>query len=1310
MQNWDRNRQDVKFKQKLNNVKSTLPKISYATNSGPSIISKKSSNQGNNQNFNNLENLYMNVTYKTKQGSNLSGSNPSSTPTSAGSAHGSIPVLSKTKNNDMKHQNYLKHLLNEFGLSQYLRKLYELGYDDNNVNRIGLMNRKSFQELLNNMKMYPGQSIKMEKLYEYLKQLNLASTMYNTRLIGGRTNMKNVPKKPLTSDTNRRRINTASAHNNVLVNNNIYGNNMNYGNNYLSNYNINNNQSERPKTSTNFKVKPIPRTNYNYQNNNNYNTKSKTLDNNINLNGFVTPNYILSNKNQNDLNNKNPSNNILLNSFKKGDLGYGFYMNNNNIIEDAKNQKIANNNFINNNNEYIMKKDFGNNYPSQNNKEFNKFENINSFPNSNNNYNDEELIEERMTEDIDNMLKYYMVQLNEKLDDSYGSIEDSSLSYNLSLPFAESISNNKKNNNIESKTNTKNNYMNKNTNNNNNNTNANNIHPNSGKIKLPTIKDKQNTSKEIKSDKPEEEAKNRENQVLRNQKKNEKKPENKNLPNTNEKITEIKKDKKEQENKEKESKEKDKKEKEIKEKENKEKEDKEKEKEKEKDKEKDKDKESNTSNIISNNISKISDNINVKAEVKNDSFIDDIILEDDNIANDENKEKGKEKEKENKNIDENKNNNNEVKKEENLPINANINNNNLQDSKEKELDIDENIEIVEDKKEEAEPEIKYGFHGEKTDNENEQPQQTQNERYSLEENIYDNLRLIKSSGGDYLHQNMEKFDIEYMCRCLSLAIMKLLESSKGKQHITDIMEKDNEKFEFFNNLFNSNMDIISDFFGKNKDNKSNEDNTTQKISNLEKLELKENKTVDDNSDITLLKHIKTELDDKLLKDQEIKNKQFKLKNNLADIEKDIKFIDEFFSMGRKRVKNYQNISEQSKNILNKELSYINEVDSEINNTNKTNSIISNNNDKYNTSKHSGNENSNIKELLNENDIIEEEDNKEEDNKEEDNYENEFDDIDKNNNKGNNNDNNNKDIEGKEKKENENEINNELNNKFSSISNINSNDISKKDLIKSEEKKENEKEKEDDLNQNLKIDELIKNNEQIKEELPPINQPNDLLNKNNKEIFESGSMESDYIIDVTTIDKFKAYLLKQAEVFDDDFIYSAMHIPTRKYVPPPDPQVVFEFCANIMILTKMEKEVIIITLLYLERFIFNTGLLLTSRNWRRIIFITMAIASKIWDDDSFENNHFAQVFKHLSIGEINLLERTFLELINYKVYVKCSEYFKYFFIIKSIALKYNYNGVEMIPISVERMMKIQEYAYQMQKRVRKKVNLSNSTKF
>ena len=1298
MQNWDRNRQDVKFKQKLNNVKSTLPKISYANNSGPSIIAKKSSNPQNNQNLNNLENLYINVTYKMKQGPNSSGGQSSSSSTATPQSQGgSIPSITKGKSKDMKRQNYLKHLLNEFGLSQYLRKLYELGYDDNNVYKIGLMNRKAFQELEKNMKMFPGQSIKMEKLYNYLKQLNLANTMYNTRLMGGRAvQMRNTQKKPATCDSNKRRVNTASGHNNIINNNNNnnnninYGyNNMNYGNNYLNNnYNINN-KIERPKTSTNFKMKPIQKMPNNYPTN--MKPKSKTIDNNMNINGLLSPN--MNNRNPNEYNNKN---NILLNSFKKGDLGYGFYMNNNNYFEEEKNKKSGNIDNYNYNfgNDILQKDLLDNNFSSQNSKEFNKFENINSFPNDlNNNYNnnDGEIIEEKMNEDIDNMLKFYMNQLNEKLDDSYGTIEDSSLSHNISIPFPEPISNNNKiniNNNQILKNNNKNIKSDKNDK----------IQQNTGKVKLPSIKEKQNLSKELKNEKNEE--KRNENKSLKSQKKIEQKNDiNKNENKENNKIPQIKKEIE--------------KEKVV---------DKEKEKEKEKINEKEKVNEKNENindnslhKINESNISKIREGVNKKGEFKNDSLIEDIILEDgiDDIIKEENKNKEKEinkeiKKEDNKpeNIKENiKDNNIEIKKEENIPNkNNNINNINnqkeikKQEEKEKDLDIDENIEIIEEKKEEKEPEIKYGFHGEKTDYENQNTQQAQNDRYSLEENIYDNLRLTKSSGGDYLHQNMEKFDIEYMCRCLSLAIMKLLESSKGKQHITDIMEKENEKFEFFNNLFNSNMDIISDFFGKNKDKANNNNESPQIISNLEKLELKENKAVDDNDDITFLKHIKKDIDEKLLKEQEIKNKQFKLKNNLADIEKDIKFIDEFFSMGRKRVKNYQNISEKSKNIMMKELSYINEVDSEINNTNKTNSIISNDKDKNNSSKHSLNENSNMKEILNENEIIKEEDN---DNKkeDEDNYENEFEDDnndDKNENKNDISTNN----ENKDKKDEE-KNNNDLNNKFSSLSNINSN----KDILDTNEKKE------DDINQNLKIDEIIKNNnDNIKEDLPPINQPNDILNKNDKEVFESGSMESDYIIDVTTIDKFKAYLLKQAEVFDDDFIYSAMHIPTRKYVPPPDPQVVFEFCANIMILTKMEKEVIIITLLYLERFIFNTGLLLTSRNWRRIIFITMAIASKIWDDDSFENNHFAQVFKHLSIGEINLLERTFLELINYKVYVKCSEYFKYFFIIKSIALKYNYNGVEMIPISVERMMKIQEYAYQMQKRVRKKVNLSNSTKF
>lgn len=85
-----------------------------------------------------------------------------------------------------------------------------------------------------------------------------------------------------------------------------------------------------------------------------------------------------------------------------------------------------------------------------------------------------------MTEDIDNMLKYYMVQLNEKLDDSYGTVEDSSLSYNVSIPFNEL---NKKQNNIINQQEG----------------NKINLDKNKGKIILPSLNDKDKNKTELKN-------------------------------------------------------------------------------------------------------------------------------------------------------------------------------------------------------------------------------------------------------------------------------------------------------------------------------------------------------------------------------------------------------------------------------------------------------------------------------------------------------------------------------------------------------------------------------------------------------------------------------------------------------------------------------------------------------------------------------------------------------------------------------------------------------------------------------------------
>ena len=62
---------------------------------------------------------------------------------------------------------------------------------------------------------------------------------------------------------------------------------------------------------------------------------------------------------------------------------------------------------------------------------------------------------------------------------------------------------------------------------------------------------------------------------------------------------------------------------------------------------------------------------------------------------------------------------------------------------------------------------------------------------------------------------------------------------------------------------------------------------------------------------------------------------------------------------------------------------------------------------------------------------------------------------------------------------------------------------------------------------------------------------------------------------------------------------------------------------------MEKEATIICLIYLERLLIKSGLGLEPQNWRKITFISLIIANKIWDDESFENENFAQAFPHYS---------------------------------------------------------------------------------
>ena len=77
----------------------------------------------------------------------------------------------------------------------------------------------------------------------------------------------------------------------------------------------------------------------------------------------------------------------------------------------------------------------------------------------------------------------------------------------------------------------------------------------------------------------------------------------------------------------------------------------------------------------------------------------------------------------------------------------------------------------------------------------------------------------------------------------------------------------------------------------------------------------------------------------------------------------------------------------------------------------------------------------------------------------------------------------------------------------------------------------------------------------------------------------------------------------------------------EYQGDPSLEEMYYFCKYVIITGRMEKEIPILCLVYIERFLKKTGLLMNWSNWRRLTLISLILASKIWDDDSLENVHF-----------------------------------------------------------------------------------------
>ena len=184
-----------------------------------------------------------------------------------------------------------------------------------------------------------------------------------------------------------------------------------------------------------------------------------------------------------------------------------------------------------------------------------------------------------------------------------------------------------------------------------------------------------------------------------------------------------------------------------------------------------------------------------------------------------------------------------------------------------------------------------------------------------------------------------------------------------------------------------------------------------------------------------------------------------------------------------------------------------------------------------------------------------------------------------------------------------------------------------------------------------------------------------------------SRESGYVLLDQTREGLNQYLRYTMRIFNERFSIEMNDFEEDVELVEPSSDLVFRYCKYVVVNSKMEKEIPIMCLIYVERLLTKTGILLNNSNWRRLSLIALCVASKIWDDDSLENQHFPKVMKDVTLKEINELERVFLDLLGYDLMIRGAEYAKYYFILRTLAEKHQVE-FKLRPLTVENMYELQ----------------------
>ena len=123
------------------------------------------------------------------------------------------------------------------------------------------------------------------------------------------------------------------------------------------------------------------------------------------------------------------------------------------------------------------------------------------------------------------------------------------------------------------------------------------------------------------------------------------------------------------------------------------------------------------------------------------------------------------------------------------------------------------------------------------------------------------------------------------------------------------------------------------------------------------------------------------------------------------------------------------------------------------------------------------------------------------------------------------------------------------------------------------------------------------------------------------------------------------------------------------IPVPEANHMHIFMAYIMNQLNMSPQCSVICLIYIERLITDAQVVLHPINWRRLVVISLLMASKVWEDAPIDNVDIVKrAFPFFSVADINAIEREFLNLLDFNLIITAKEYLEYYFSLRELGGK------------------------------------------